>query len=111
MTSAIRWVVAIQGEGGQFDLFKLRPIGAALEFTAPDRQAANAKLLASGLTLPDGALLLSRVEFDDLQRSAVKPPYQGARRIRIRGDRTRTARQQGTHRSEGDEAAADEEAA
>jgi hypothetical protein len=50
------------------------------------------ELHRNGVKLPDDAVLGSRVEYDDLQRSSVKPPYQGARRIRIRSERNRTTR-------------------
>jgi hypothetical protein len=56
-----------------------------LEFRAPDRAAAERMVLASRVTLPDDAVLISRLEFDELQRTSSArypaPPVRLARSL------------------------------
>ena len=77
----IRWVIAIPNPAGGLELFRLAPLGAALEFTAPDRQAAEKMLVASQAALPDDSVLMSRLEFDELRRTSVVP-YTAPRRLK-----------------------------
>ncbi len=77
--SSIRWVVTVPTATG-LELYRLAPLGAGLEFLAPDRQTAERMLTASGVSLPDDARLISRIEYDELQRTAPQR-YAAVRRL------------------------------
>ena len=78
--SEVRWLVAVTIEDGSLEPFRLQPLGAALEFTARDRPAAERALLAMGLALPDAARLVARVEFEAIRRMPLPPRKQPRRR-------------------------------
>ncbi|HEX9565831.1 MAG TPA: hypothetical protein VF981_17760, partial [Gemmatimonadaceae bacterium] len=59
-SSEVRWLVATTAADGSLHPYRLQPLGAALEFTARDRPAAERALLAMGLALPDAARLIAR---------------------------------------------------
>lgn len=83
--SDVRWIVAVPDPAGGLQLFRLSPLGAALEFRAPDRAAAERMVVASQAALPDDAVLISRLEFDELQRASSSrqpaPPVRLARAL------------------------------
>jgi hypothetical protein len=81
-SSEIRWVIAVPDPDGGLELFRLTPLGAALEFRAPDRTAAERMVFASEIDLPGDALLISRLEFDERQRSSSGAPSRSARLAR-----------------------------
>lgn len=67
--SEVRWVIGVPDAAGGLELFRLAPLGAVLEFRAPDRTTAKRRLLESQATIPGKAILISRLEFEELQRA------------------------------------------